>query len=474
FERLKYLFLPVISGSYHAIKTCLLPKTLILIVFGMMLLMQGEKRASYFSLIIRTPEFLIGVLLALGGIPLKIIKNNRIFGKIYLQKWRTLAQGLGFIFIACSFIFMTEGSNFPGLLFLIPCLGTALVISGYGGRFTSFLSATPMIWIGGLSYSLYLWHWPVLAFFRYVFENYILSFDILLLAILLILFLSYISEKWIEIPFRKKQLSSRSFFRNIILACLPLMIANRVNAAIEKPLPLEETRYANPATICHGHQFGDCIRGQRDSESKPILVLGDSHAAQLNLFFDKVGEKTNQRFRVVTASSCVTIPGFDIERIPDYARADCASSIKYISHFLSDASVIVVAGMWQYQMQSQGFRDALERFLKDCEAHKKQVIVLWQIPMLSSDVLRLRRLEKLGLRRDPSLNQDWKNANQAVQNIVARYPSTQFWEFMNLGIFATPPIYQGSLIYHDNHHLNEKGSALYGSTVADMFVKIKN
>tara|TARA_R110000850_G_scaffold12930_8_gene42707 strand:- start:9067 stop:9513 length:447 start_codon:yes stop_codon:yes gene_type:complete len=102
----------------------------------------------------------------------------------------------------------------------------------------------------------------------------------------------------------------------------------KVNTAFTpEQLPIEYRRYADAAKICHGKIVGDCIRGDLVSESK-ILVLGDSHAAILNHFFDYLGAELGFKARIITASSCIPIPGFDYQRIAKFAQKSRLDQIR--------------------------------------------------------------------------------------------------------------------------------------------------
>ena len=100
------------------------------------------------------------------------------------------------------------------------------------------------------------------------------------------------------------------------------------------PLPVELKQYADQEEICHGHTNGRCLRGGDRSNTK-ILVLGDSHAAMLNLFFDTAGEELGITARILTASGCVTIPGFDYQRIADWAQEPCRQQIDFVKKTIS-------------------------------------------------------------------------------------------------------------------------------------------
>ena len=466
-----YLVLPLLLVLFpeRYIKPMIALLILALVGFGASLMEVEEKKAAYFSLLVRTPEFLVGVFMAAMA-----------RSKAWNDRLNSLGHGkdglslLGLVLILYSFIAIDETSQFPGFLIAYPCVGAALVIAGRGGRVSLFLSCALMVWIGGLSYSLYLWHWPVFAIVRYVNEQYEFAYPLLVILLLILTGGSYISLRWIETPFRNKQwFSGTTKLRTVALflgIIAPIMVSPRLNAAVEPPLSIAYTRYADPDRICHGRVVGDCVRrAHAVSDALPVLVLGDSHAAQLNLFFDHVGERTGKRFRVISASSCVTIPGFDVDRIPDYSRQDCRNSIEYAKRFLPESSEIIIAAMWQYQPQSKEFVAALNEFLSQTQSAGKRVTLLWQIPMLSSDVQRLRRFEALGLRSDIRIHEEWAGANKIASEIAGQYANVRFLEFSWNEMFKTPPFYREELVYHDNHHLNEVGAVKYSDIAATAF-----
>ena len=103
----------------------------------------------------------MGSALAVGAIP--YASNNNLI--------RNALAWLGVILILFSLIQFDPSTNFPGFAALVPCLGSALIIyanSNYTTVVGRLLSTYPMVWIGLISYSLYLWHWPLIAFMRLI------------------------------------------------------------------------------------------------------------------------------------------------------------------------------------------------------------------------------------------------------------------------------------------------------------------
>lgn len=465
-----YFFLPIvlILLPQRLWAASVMVAVIVLIGYGVREVNMGQKQAAYFSLLVRAPEFLLGVALAIFESGCGQEKRHELFDRF--ANW---IGALGFLLLVGSFWFVRENSAFPGLWVLAPCIGAVAVIWGRNVIVSGWLAHPVLVWVGGLSYSLYLWHWPIMAFFRYAVESYQLSIYLLFFLVIFVVLFSYVSWRWIEIPYRRCLDRGRaSVWRMATLVvgvAVPLSLTSKINAAIDDPLPVAYTRYAPSDEICHGRVENDCIRGSRESTLEPILVLGDSHAAQLNIFFDTVGRANAQRFRIITASSCVTVPGFDVGRLPEYARVGCRVSIEFAKQYIALAKVIVVAGMWQYQSSSPAFIEGFRAFLADAEVHGKSVIVLAQIPMLTSNVLRLRRFEKLGIGHAVSLHPEWLQANASIRQIVSGYEAARFVDFSGDELFSNVPFFGGRLIYHDNHHLNGIGADEYAKIAAQTF-----
>ncbi|MDM3888184.1 acyltransferase family protein [Pseudomonas sp. BCRC 81390] len=449
-----YLFFPVlllcVPRSWRLPSLALLATGLFL--WSGISVSEGGYGRAYFALLARMPEFLLGGVVALG------LRHREV--PVHLS---ALLGLLGAALLAVSFV-LIDNKHFPGYWSILPCVGAALVIAARRGPVTRLLSTPLLVWVGGISYSLYLWHWPVLAVVRYYVGQYELSEGWLIIALVVSFVLAWLSYRFVEQPARKlwgaRRLAPRFAFAAIGLTSIVLLSA-KFNPQIVSPVPVEQARYAAPELICHGQQVGECKRGLA-SAVPTILVIGDSHAAQLNYFLDQAGAEQGVAYRVLTASSCVPIPGFDVERLPEYAQQPCRSQITAVKQSLLTMDKVIIAGMWQYQMSSPAFVKALRAFLSDAATAHKQVVVLGQVPMFRSDVQRVRRFRELGLPASLSLNGEWRLANQQVAAVTAGVIGVHYVDFSGSSFFADAPYENGELIYQDNHHLNEIGSRRYG------------
>lgn len=422
----------------------------------------GLHQATYYSLYARLPEFFAGGLLALY-----------IYTVAVGRPW---FASLGLVLLLASAVLQPQLGHFPGLPALLPVAGALLILlQPAQGPTGQLLASKPMVWLGQLSYSLYLWHWPVLALLRYYTGEQVLDMPFSLLFIALTLALAILSYYTLEVHLRArraryKQILGYGLLTGAVLAVSPSLA--KINKALTPaPLPAEYTRYADPATICHGQIVGDCLKGDLSSD-KEVLVLGDSHAAMLNLFFDQLGKDLGFKARIITASSCVTIPGFDYLRIAEWAHEPCQTQIEQARQHLAGAQVIFLAASWHWQLASHDFQHALSAFLAAQSQAVTKIYLLEQEPLLSKNPLRALRFKALGLDPNIGINPAYQQANATLQRLTASHSGVTSLNFEASGVFAQAPFADGTPIYLDEHHLNEEGAKRYAVAARSAFVKI--
>lgn len=312
---------------------------------------------------------------------------------------------------------------------------------------------------------------------RYYTGSQVLDIPFSLLFLTFTLLLATISYYWVENPLRAhhtrvKQTLAYGLLAGAILVTNPSMA--KINQALSpSPLPVEYQRYADPATICHGQIVGDCLKGDLSS-NKEVLVLGDSHAAMLNLFFDQLGKELGFKARIITASSCVTIPGFDYQRIPENTQKACFAQIEHAQKYLANAKVIFLGGMWSWQLDSNDFQHALNAFLVAKRQIGTRVYLIEQEPLLSRSPMRALRFNALGLSSKVNIDPVYRQTNASLRSLARQNPGTISLGFEASGFFAHAPFADGILIYMDEHHLNEASAKRYAAAAYGAFAEIMN
>lgn len=260
-----------------------------------------ERELVFFMLPFRAWELMMGALLALYGA--RIPASGR------------MAQAGGIIGLALvlgSGIFYYSKMVFPGAAALLPCLGAALIIwSGQAGAtFTArILSRKAFVFTGLVSYSWYLWHWPLLSFGKYVMQDEFGKPE-KIACVVISFFLAILSWKFIETPFRRKDgiLKSRKAVFIVSLATLSLMALGGLYAVYKDGVPgrfsPEVLAYAagaqdrNPAYAGCQREKAGLIASEGLCEMNPgkgiapdFILWGDSQADAIAPAFTALSEK---------------------------------------------------------------------------------------------------------------------------------------------------------------------------------------
>jgi len=224
-----YLALPLILWSWvrwrrgQALRLSVVLFTIGVASFGLCIwLMRGQhSSAAFFMSPPRAWEFLLGGLIALPNCP------------ITRFPWvRRMARGLGVLLIAIPAFSLRQGPGFPGVNALAPCLGAMIFIwSGIGVPTRPRSQYSPLgilNFFGRISYSLYLWHWPVFTFARFSKSNLTLEAGEKILLFAATVGISYLSWRFVEQPFRERSTiaTRQGAFRLAGIATALLLVAS--------------------------------------------------------------------------------------------------------------------------------------------------------------------------------------------------------------------------------------------------------
>ena len=320
-----------------------------------------HQATAFYLLHSRAWELLLGTILAMGVLPpiRNFVLNN-------------LASALGLCLILYSVFNFSEATPFPGIAALLPCAGAALIIhSGQGkGTVTNWLLALPpLVFIGLISYSLYLWHWPIIVFQQnhsFLFSGFSSSVGKGLL-VLTSLAVGALSWRFIERPFRQGGL--KAVGRPVFIA------AGTATAALSFVAILVVILNGFPGRFSPGetqvasyldydpsadYRKGTCfVADRRGLESfnsdiclrqisgrKNYLVFGDSFAA--DLWHGLSTSFPEKSFLQATGAGCT--PTLAHTRTMPAIQGHCASLLnKMFLEFLAKNRVdaLLIAGSWR-------------------------------------------------------------------------------------------------------------------------------
>jgi peptidoglycan/LPS O-acetylase OafA/YrhL len=211
-------------------------------------------------------------------------------------------SGLAIILVAAALY--TPQTPFPGLAALVPCLGTAMIIAApVANRLsaTGLLATRPVVYVGKASYSIYLWHWPLLVFSKmYLGKDF--SFAAQAGVVLASLAIGSLSYEFVETPIRSRRWLPDN--RHLVLCCglvamlicatacsmYSYLASKYPEVALGRDMPQPPEPSGKDAWLDKYRRLGASGRilgGSSDLGRPPTFVLwGDSHAATISKMVD--------------------------------------------------------------------------------------------------------------------------------------------------------------------------------------------
>lgn len=412
---------------------------------------KNAKNEMYFSFFSRIPEFLLGAVLALNfsEIRAKIKDNFSEFLSIFC-----------IVVIFFSGYFFNEKINFPGFWVLLPCLATFFLILTLNSKVNIFLSNRVFVHIGELSYSIYLWHWGVIAFYRYYLNdyNYVFSFYEFIFIALIVYVLSFLSYAYVETPFRKlKNIGFSLKFSGLILVLFFVFFsAESWNKKMIK-LPLE---YVAPVVGMDSHaDFFKKVEvfGFTKAKDEKILLIGDSHALVYKNFLDKVGKKYKFNFRTITNSGYPNIPYTPRSFFQTEKKWKMYQNVieKTKQEIQKSKVIIIASAYWKGNYSLQGF----ERFLM--ENKDKKIVFLNSFPFLDLNPIKLNKSHIKNPNKKNHYKIFYSKIPDEILKISQKHPKVYFlnidyknWNQPDL------PFHKNISMYYDARHLNVYGTNL--------------
>ena len=340
-----YLVFPIIVALLYKIKksrnfllTFFILGTIISLILSIIITAKNPS-AGFFLLPTRAWEMLAGGLIF-------FIPKEKV-------PYKKPLEFIGFFLIAISCYIFSTDTLWPSYNAILPVLGAFLILLAHQQN-SIFTKGSVFQWLGNNSYSIYLWHWPIVFFLHYFYKND--DYIFITAGIILSIILGWLSYTYIENPTRKK-LSNLSIVKAYFLWFLSISILSLISIMIFKFDGIKN-RFSNEINNISNtiNDFNprrdECLGKQDDSQLKKctygsgplsLIVVGDSHAsAMLNGVVNALPNNTS--LISFTISGCPTVKNLKKTNMPEYS---CGERVKDIindikTNYSTDIPILVI------------------------------------------------------------------------------------------------------------------------------------
>jgi peptidoglycan/LPS O-acetylase OafA/YrhL len=459
---------------------------------------RSDPQSDFYLLPTRAWELGIGSLISL--LPLNRLKIPPVA--------RSALAGLGLAMLAFSIMFFHRGMPLPDIRSLAPVGGAALIVAfaradNLWGR---CLGWTPLVGVGLISYSAYLWHQPVFAFARLRFE--IPSGGAAMVALSVASFgLAFASWRFVEQPFRSKKRFSRGVIFSLAFLVAALLIVISRIVAIERGFPARMPEIAGKADV--GAYLGKCVdladlspdvlAGRQSCHlgtpgAKPdFLLVGDSHAGSLADGMNVAALREGRSGLIIGAFSCLPVVGVGAQYVPsnDFCQNLHDRMFDVVDRL--GIKLVIIHARWEEMderlpfsepnLNAQSIRDRLHDLLlatlKGFASRGVKVKIITSTPRAPysvPDILARKAYFGLDVEERPSYNK-FLRENRTAFSLFGEPDVRKYAEFLDLYPFFCEERTDGHCVvadgsrpyFFDDSHLSLFGSLALAPRLQDVF-----
>ncbi|MDO9360908.1 MAG: acyltransferase family protein [Polaromonas sp.] len=453
--------------------------------------LDSESVAAFYSPLARFWELLVGATLA----HIKLRESRRV--PLNNSLLANSLSFLGAVMIGCSAFLLDKTMPFPGWWAVVPTMGTALIIySGTANWLSRWVLSNPvMVWIGLISFPLYLWHWPLLAFPR-VIAGEMPPLNIRISAVVLSAVLAWLTYRLIERPVRfgrygnaiglivAMAVTAGLGYRVYLTDGLPSREVALNNADIEQTVFPQ----ANPSGPCTDSRADEvigpfCRKFMAENSIKTIVIWGDSSAAAWQTVFLDIAKERNYTVVVISHEGCSPLLNQEASLLhikSGRTLSSCQSgllqqkAVELIEAIAPDAVVHIAAWNWlvpdkggDRNGQSVNLEQRLQKRIVDTvNAFDKvdKLIVFKSWPLLPKEPnYRVSRTDFLQSNNNITVlevsefNKDSQYIHAALE--MAASSNTEFFSpSEKICTDKCRPIFEGVKMYTDAYHISPLGS----------------
>ena len=442
--------------------------------------MFNDSKLSYFLLPTRAGELILGGIVAIWRPKFHLRRSNK-----------ELLALLGILTILFCSLFINKSTPFPGTWSLLPCFAALLVILFADGTTVSrlLLENRVFVHLGRLSYGMYLWHWPIVAYMIYLGVDFELENQIL--AVLLTYFLSLSSYYLVENPIRYSNFNWSQTVK--IFLMLPVSIItvfyamnwnldgfkNRFTSQDLKPLyGINDLSYFREGVCFLSNDFPDFYTsynkdtcGKLSKNITNVLLLGDSHSAHLYYGLSQAFSEQKNIVQATTSGCKVDVDAKNVSRCKDlyhYIFSD------YLVKYRSEIKEVWIASRWEKEDKDKAM--AVIQRVKAINS-KIKVVVLGPLPEYDFDLPKLMALDNIfnrslvfkSLRKAPHEVDEY--FSEQFQNKIENVSYISLYKLLCTNNKCSYFTSQGSPMQFDYGHLTKDGSIYLAKKIKEKYEK---
>ncbi|MEF4092756.1 acyltransferase family protein [Escherichia coli] len=427
----------------------------------------GSREDIFYLLPTRAWEMLAGGLVYMASVRYK------------LPEWSRHCDGYGIALIVVAVVMLHSNGYWPSYSTLAPVIGAIIII--LSNDQSSILTSNKISqWAGKISYSVYLWHWPIIVVMKY----YDIQFSALniFLGVITSFILGDISYKVIENPLRKREKFklNLSIFLTVLAICFFVMLTRGFSFRFSDTLKqiveyrMDNTPWRPDTCFLNPEQDYSSFSKCHDTMTeKSFVVWGDSHSAHLIPGLRSVfGDKINITQR--TASLCPPLIGPDIG-----GRPHCREINNKVSKEIANAkpNTVLLSAIWSVYPMRNYLPDTI-KFLKDNGV--KNIIVIGPFPVWKKTMIDT--IEEIGINAGGTITWDMidgtrnlRGNDKYLQNLSKKKKFTYIspLEAMCTDSYCKAIVEHKTAypIQYDNAHLTPEGAKWFIGKVENQISK---
>lgn len=503
-----YIFAPLLFFIIYKLRKKIQPKILPIFLilltvlsFGYsVFLLRDSATNAFYNPLSRFWEILIGSCLA-------SFQHSSLFSFKLEGKFKKLIPNLmsiiGIALLVYGFKHFNSSTPFPGFHALVPTFATSLLILSGNNAYINrkLLSSRIALYLGKISYPLYLWHWPVFAYYTILFSES-MSRNHKIISLVFILILADLTYRLIELPLRNSlKIDNSKFYKQLVMAMLVVGLfgglsefnkgfVSRYDELTEDTFSpvLFENEESCKSRFPFAQKFYCGISSPQNSPD--IMLLGDSHSRH---FFPALSQYFNSQKKTLVSfgkGGCPPLLGIT-SRTSAEGDLHCNEIFNAALNFGEtnpQIKTIILAASYNDYVRiklvplnprykelepKKVFEDSMNETLNRLSKSQKKIVLLMQVPKLpyepkqctarfiniSSQVVKSCKMSQ------EDVNKDFKDYLAIMNRIQKNFPSVTFYS--PFGVLCQNGICDaktsGKLLYSDSGHLNKTGSLYFAN-----------